>query len=54
MKFLRRVNYESYIDNQTIGDGGGTVTDVPKEPSVALEVEIEGKRYVLLGYETQN
>ena len=54
MKFLRRVNKEDYITDQTIGVGGGTVTDVPDEPSEAIEVEIEGRRYVILAYETKN
>lgn len=62
IKFLRRLAYSDYIANQqvsiTIGTGGGTDTDtvenIPKVPATALEVEIEGKRYVLLAYETTN
>lgn len=55
MKFLRRLAKNEYIENQTvtIGSGGGSdiVENLPKNPDTALEVEIEGKRYVLLAYE---
>lgn len=54
MKLLRRVDYTDYVADQAIGSDGGTVTDVPITPSEALEIEIEGKRYVLLAYATQN
>jgi hypothetical protein len=58
IQFLKRVAYTDYIADQTvtIGSGGGTdtVEDIPKPPSVALEVEIEGKRFVLLAYETKS
>lgn len=56
MKFLRRVNYNDYVSDQvvTIGAGSDTVENVPDTPSTALEVEIEGKRYVILAYETKS
>jgi len=58
MEFIRRVTKEDYISDQTvtIGVGGGsdTVEDIPNIPSEALEIEIEGKRYVILAYETKS
>ena len=59
MKFLRRKDQSNYVADQdisiTLGSEGGTDTDtvenIPINPDVALEVEIEGKRYVLLAYE---
>ena len=58
MKFLRRQNRNDYIADQdvTIGVGGGTdtVENVPLQPDAALEVEIEGRRYVLLAYEPKD
>lgn len=54
LKFLRRVDYADFIADQTvaIGAGGGSVdvTDIPVTPNEALEVEIEGRRYILLAY----
>lgn len=56
--FIRRVSTTPYIEDKqdSVGAGGGTVTieDVPKVPDTALEVEIEGKRYVLLAYERKS
>ena len=62
IKVIRRVDKTDYLENQTvsitIGAGGGTDTDtvenLPKNPTEALEVEWEGRRYVLLAYETKN
>ena len=60
MKFIRRANKASYIENQTIeisiGAGGGTDTDtvenLPKNPDTAIEVELaDGSVVVLLGYQ---
>jgi hypothetical protein len=60
MKFIRRANKASYIENQTvsitIGVGGGTDTDtienLPKNPDTAIEVELDdGSVVVLLGYQ---
>ena len=54
LTFVRRVDTDPYIDDQTvtIGGGGGsdTVTDVPNTPSVALEIEFDGETYVILAY----
>lgn len=59
MKFIRRKPTTDYIEDQevtiTIGDSGGTDTDIvenlPKNPEVALEVELDdGSVVVLLGY----
>ena len=58
MKFIKRVDQTQYIEDKTdsVGSGGGTVQieDVPKAPDTALEVEIEGKRYVVLAYERKS
>ena len=62
VKFLRRVNIDDYAGTQTvsitIGSDGGTdtddVTNVPKQGGTAYEFEIEGRRVVFIGYETQN
>lgn len=58
IKPLRKVDETDYIEDQTvtIGAGGGSddVTDVPKTPDIALEFEWEGRRYVLLAYETKS
>lgn len=61
-KFLRRVDIDDYMGTQvvsiTLGDAGGTDTDdvenVPLVAGTAYEFEIEGKRVVFIGYETQN
>lgn len=57
-KFIRRVNRDDYMGDQTvtIGAGGGTydVENVPLQAGTAYEFEIEGKRVVFIGYETQN
>lgn len=55
MKFIRRANKSSFIENQTvtIGSGGGsdTVENLPKAPDEALEVEMDdGSVYVVLAY----
>lgn len=59
MKFVRRVNQNTYVENQdisiTIGMGGGTDTDtvenIPKLADTAIEVELDdGSVVVLLGY----
>lgn len=61
-KFIRRVNINNYMGTQTIsitlGTDGGTDTDevenVPLVAGTAYEFEIEGKRVVFIGYETQS
>lgn len=57
-KFIRRVNRDDYMGTQTvtIGVGGGSddVDNVPLQAGVAYEFEIEGRRVVFIGYETQN
>lgn len=61
-KFIRRVNIDDYMGIQTvsitIGSGGGTDSDdvenVPLVAGTAYEFEIEGKRVVFIGYETQS
>ena len=59
MKFIRRANKASYIENQTVsitlGAGGGTDSDtvenLPKNPDEALEIEMDdGSVYVVLAY----
>lgn len=55
IKFIRRVDYTDYVADQSIGAGGGTVNNVPTVIGLtAYEVEIEGRRVVLLGYDTQS
>lgn len=55
IKFLRRVDYTDYLADQTVPSGGGDVTNVPITTGLtAYEVEIDGRRVVLLGYDTQN
>lgn len=62
IEFLRRSDPSNYVTDQTvnitIGSGGGSDTDtvenVPNNPSTAIEVIIEGKRYVLLAYEVKD
>lgn len=63
IKFLRRVNKADYLENQiiniTIGAGGGsdsdTVENLLKGADLeAYEFEIEGKRFVLLGFESKS
>lgn len=52
IKFIRRKNIADYIEDQVIGAGGGTVSDVLIGANLsAYEVEIEGKRVVLVGFE---
>lgn len=54
LKFIRRLGYASYVADQVIGDSGGTVTDVPKTPTDALEVELDGQTYVLLAFKRKS
>jgi len=61
MKFLRRVNKADYIENQTVSIDTSTgateedtIENLPKNPDEALEVEIEGRRYILLAYTKKN
>lgn len=50
IKFIRRKNIADYIEDQVIA--GGTVEDLLKGDKLsAYEVEIEGKRVVLVGFE---
>ena len=56
IKFIRRKNIADYTENQsvTIGAGGGsdTVENLLKGSNLsAYEVDIEGKRVVLVGFE---
>lgn len=56
MKFIRRANKASYIEDQTvsIGAGGGsdTIENLPKNPDTALEIEMDdGSIYVVLAYQ---
>lgn len=58
LKFLRRVPKADYLENQTvtIGAGGGsdTVENLLKGADLqAYEFELEGKRVVLLGFESK-
>ena len=58
MEFIRKVDYTDYLADQTvtIGSGGGSdiVEDVPTVVGLkAYEFLIEGRRVVLLGYDTQ-
>lgn len=61
-KFIRRVDVTDYMGTQsvsiTIGAGGGTDTDdvenVPLVAGTAYEFDIEGRRVVFIGYETQS
>lgn len=52
LKFIRRVDYADFIADQTFSTSGSsaTVTDIPVTPNEALEVELEGRRYILLAY----
>lgn len=61
--FTRRVPVSDYLENQdisiTIGAGGGTDTDtvenlLKSSDLIAYECEIEGKRVVLLGFESKS
>lgn len=57
--FNRRVDASDYLEDQdvTIGSGGGTDTVenlLKGSDLIAYECEIEGKRVVLLGFESKN
>ena len=61
--FIRRVGAADYLENQTIsvtiGSGGGSDTDIIENllrgtDLIAYECEIEGKRVVLLGFESKS
>lgn len=54
IEFLKTIDYRDYVEDQIIGVGGGTVTDVPKTPNVVIQVIIEGKRYDLIAYEAKS
>lgn len=57
--FTRRVPVADYLENQdvTIGSGGGTDTVenlLKGSDLIAYECEIEGRRVVLLGFESKS
>ena len=58
MRFIRRVTPSDYLETRNFTDSGGdnvNVTELPIASDIeALEVEIEGRRYVLLAYETKS
>ena len=59
LKFLRRVDQTDYLEDQTvtIGSGGGsdTVENLPISTDVvAIEVDVEGVRYVVLAHPTKS
>ena len=59
LNFLRRVNKTDYLEDQTVtigGSGGSdTIEDLPISADVvALEVEVEGTRYVVLAHPTKS
>lgn len=59
MKFIRRVDKSDYLEDQivTIGSGGGSDTIenlLIGSDLEAYEFEVEGRRFVLLGYEKIN
>ena len=63
INFLRRVDVADYLEDQdvsiSIGSGGGTDTDTIENllkgaDLIAYECEIEGKRVVLLGFESKS
>lgn len=58
-KFIRRVDPTVYLEDQTISIGSGGGTDTIENLLIgdelnAYEFEIEGRRIVLLGFETKN
>lgn len=62
IKFIGFTDYTDYIADQTVNisipsvpnTDSDTITDVPLEPDTAIEVEFEGRRFVLLGYEKKS
>lgn len=59
MKFIRRADTSKYLEIQTvtIGSGGGSydVTNLLKGDDLeAFEFEVEGRRFVLLGFESKD
>jgi hypothetical protein len=51
MKYVRRVTKADYIADQSVGAGGGTISNVPLAPDDALELEMDdGSVYVVLAY----
>lgn len=59
LKFIRRKNIADYLEDQsvTIGAGGGSDTVenlLIGTDMAAYEVEIEGKRVVLVGFEPKD
>lgn len=52
IKYIRRKNISNYLETQTVPVGGGDVDNLLKGANLsAYEVEIEGKRVVLVGFE---
>lgn len=59
VKFIGFTDYSDYVADQTVSitisstpdTDTDDVTDVPITPDTGIEVEFEGRRFVLLGYE---
>lgn len=59
IKFIRRVDTTKYLEDQTVTIGSGGGSDSVENLLIggdleAYEFEIEGKRFVLLGYPTKD
>lgn len=55
--FIKRVNKNNYLEDQTVStsSSSATITDLLIGDDLeAFEFEIEGRRFILLGYESKD